>query len=65
LDLLAFFLSQHAAVHARAVSGRTFPAQLVFDGLSDHQMRLRPGEGLNSLVWLLWHMARTEDVAIT
>src|SRR5262249_11835725 len=27
-------------------------------------MRLRPSEGLNSLVWLLWHMARTEDVAI-
>jgi DinB family protein len=64
VDLLAFFLSQHAAVHAREVSGRAFPAQLVFDGLSDHQIRLRPGEGLNSLVWLLWHMARTEDVAI-
>src|SRR5262245_19022298 len=27
-------------------------------------MRLRPGDGLNSLVWRLWHMARTEDVAI-
>jgi hypothetical protein len=64
VDLLAFFLSQHAAVHASEVSGRAFPAQSVFDGLSDDQMRLRPGEGLNSLVWLLWHMARTEDVAI-
>jgi len=64
VDLLAFFLSQHAAVHAREVSGRAFPAQLVFDDLSPDQMRIRPGEGLNSLVWLLWHMARTEDVAI-
>jgi hypothetical protein len=27
-------------------------------------MRERPGRGLNSLVWLLWHMARTEDVAV-
>jgi DinB superfamily len=27
-------------------------------------MRLRPGEGVNSIVWLLWHMARTEDVAV-
>src|SRR5262249_38784873 len=53
-----------AAVHAREVSGRAFPAQVVFDELSDDQMRLRPSEGLNSLVWLLWHMARTEDVAI-
>src|SRR5262245_20825656 len=27
-------------------------------------MRVRPGKGLNSLVWLLWHMARTEDAAV-
>src|SRR5262249_60875424 len=27
-------------------------------------MRVRPGRGLNSLVWLLWHMARTEDAAV-
>ncbi len=27
-------------------------------------MRLRPGPRLNSLVWLLWHMARTEDAAV-
>jgi hypothetical protein len=64
VDLLAFFLSQHAAVHALEVSGRAFPAQRAFDDLSADQMRIRPGEGLNSLVWLLWHMARTEDVAI-
>jgi hypothetical protein len=64
MDLLAFFLSQHAAVHARDVSGRVFPAQRVFGELSEDQLRTRPGKGLNSLVWLLWHMARTEDVAV-
>ena len=64
MDLVGFFLSQHAAVHAADVSGRSFPAQRVFDGLNDDQMRVRPGTGLNSLVWLLWHMARTEDVAV-
>ena len=64
MDLLTFFLSQHAAVHAREVSGRDFPAQRVFGELDDDQMRLRPGPGLNSLVWLLWHMARTEDAAV-
>jgi hypothetical protein len=36
----------------------------VFGDPSDEQMRIRPGKGLNSLVWLLWHMARTEDVAV-
>lgn len=64
MDLLSFFLEQHAAVHAREVSGHAHPAQRVFDGLTDDQMRLRPGPGLNSLVWLLWHMARTEDAAV-
>lgn len=64
MDLVSFFLSQHAAVHAQDVSGRAFAAQRVFSEPSDVQMRLRPGTGLNSLVWLLWHMARTEDVAV-
>jgi hypothetical protein len=64
MDLLAFFLSQHAGVHAKDVSGRAFLFQRVFDELSDEQMRVRPGQGLNSCVWLLWHMARTEDVAV-
>jgi hypothetical protein len=64
MDLVSFFLSQHAAVHAQDVSGRAFAAQRVFIEPSDVQMRLRPGNGLNSLVWLLWHTARTEDVAV-
>jgi hypothetical protein len=64
MDLVSFFLSQHAAVHAQDVSGRGFAAQRVFSEPSDVQMRLRPGNGLNSLVWLLWHTARTEDVAV-
>ena len=64
MDLVAFFLSQHAGVHAIDVSGRAFGTQRIFSELSDDQMRKRPGKGLNSLVWLLWHMARTEDVAV-
>jgi hypothetical protein len=64
VDLLTFFLNQHAAVHASDVSGRVFAAQRIFSEASDDQMRIRPGKGLNSLVWLLWHMARTEDAAV-
>ena len=64
MDLVDFFLRQHAAVHASDVSGRVFPAQRVFGEPSDDQMRMRPGQGLNSLVWILWHMARTEDAAV-
>jgi hypothetical protein len=64
VDLVTFFLRQHAATHARDVSGDMFPAQRVFAELTNDQMRIRPGSGLNSLVWLLWHMARTEDAAV-
>jgi len=64
MDLLTFFLKQHAAVHASDVSGHVFPGQRVFGELSDDQMRMRPGKGLNSLLWILWHMARTEDAAV-
>jgi hypothetical protein len=35
----------------------------VCDGLSVEQMLERP-EGMNSVAWLVWHMARCEDVAI-
>lgn len=64
VDLVTFFLRQHAAVHASDVSGHVFPIQRIFGELSDDQMRMRPGPRLNSLVWLLWHMARTEDAAV-
>lgn len=36
---------------------------LLMDGLSDDKARTRPRD-LNSIAWLLWHMARTEDVAM-
>jgi len=63
MDLLTFFLKQHAAVHAREVGGGPSLVERVFE-LDDDQMRMRPAPGLNSLVWLLWHMARTEDAAV-
>jgi hypothetical protein len=63
MDLIRFFLDLHAETHAGDVSGRAAPERWL-GGLSDDQMRRRPGEGLNSIVWLLWHMARTEDVAV-
>jgi hypothetical protein len=64
VDLVSFFLLEHAAVHARDVSGQANPGPRIFEEASDEQMRARPGPALNSLVWLLWHMARTEDAAV-
>ncbi len=33
----------------------------ILDALSDAQARTRPDPALNSPVWLVWHLARTED----
>src|SRR5437867_848132 len=55
MDAVGFFLAQH--------TNESF-SDRVFGGLTDAQMRRRPAKGLNSLVWLLWHMARVEDVAV-
>ncbi len=65
MDLVPFFFLHHASLHSRDVGGRPSLADRVFGGLTDDQMRARPGKGLNSLVWLLWHMARVEDVAVS
>jgi hypothetical protein len=59
-----FFLALHAATHAGDVSAGASGSERWLGGLADDQMRLRPRGGLNSIVWLLWHMARTEDVAV-
>jgi hypothetical protein len=65
MDLLRFFLRCHAATHDSEVSdGRSPGVDAWLGGLSDAQMRVRPASGLNSIVWLLWHMARVEDVAV-
>ena len=32
--------------------------------LSDEQMRTPPCPGVNTLTWLVWHMARVEDIGL-
>ena len=64
MDPLSFFSLQHGRVHSAKVSSVPSIADQVFGGLTDPQMRTRPGTGLNSVVWLLWHMARVEDVGV-
>lgn len=65
MDLSEFFFRLHATVHTSDVyEGRTPTVERWLGGLSDDQMRARPGKGLNSIVWLLWHTARTEDAAV-
>jgi hypothetical protein len=53
-----YFLPYHDVMHVR------WKAQLV-EGLTDEQIRSKPHPAINSIAWLLWHMARTEDVGIS
>jgi hypothetical protein len=65
MDARDLFLEQHAAVHSAAVGGnKASAAERTFGGLTDEQMRVRPREDLNSVAWLMWHIARAEDVFV-
>src|SRR5438552_10354111 len=65
MDAKDLFLAQHAAVQSVAVGGNpASAAERAFAGLSDEQMRVRPREDLNSIAWLMWHIARAEDILV-
>ena len=65
MDARDLFLDQHAAVHSAAVAGNKMSAaERAFAGLTEAQMRVRPREDLNSLAWLMWHIARAEDIIV-
>lgn len=65
MTLVEFFCRQHATVHAAEVyPGQSPSIERWLGGLSETQLRRRPGTGVNSIAWLLWHMARVEDVAV-
>src|SRR5215468_6890375 len=65
MDAKDLFLSQNAAVQSVAVGGNPVSAaERAFGGLSDAQMRVRPREDLNSLAWIMWHIARAEDIFV-
>ncbi|HTY78506.1 MAG TPA: DinB family protein [Candidatus Bathyarchaeia archaeon] len=63
MDARDLLLEEHSAVHSAAVGGnKASLAERTFAGLTDDQMRLRPREDLNSLAWVMWHIARAEDI---
>lgn len=64
MDARRLFLADHAMVHSAAVApaeGLNIPD--LSNQLPDELLRTAP-PGLNSIAWLLWHMARTEDIAV-
>ncbi len=65
-EAMRLFLLQHAMIHSAAMSGSdawSFEDE-VFDGLIDAQLRALPAGVTNSIAWLIWHIARIEDVTM-
>jgi hypothetical protein len=65
MNVCDLFLDQHSVMHSAAVAGnKASTAERAFGGLTDAQMRMRPREDLNSLAWIMWHIARAEDIIV-
>jgi DinB superfamily len=65
MDVKSLFLDQHSVVHSAAVAGNKASAvERALGGVSDDQLRVRPREDLNSIAWILWHIARAEDIIL-
>jgi hypothetical protein len=63
---IKLFLSQHAALHA-AQMARTEPWSFedwVMNDVNEEGIRTIPPGGNHSVAWLIWHIARIEDVAM-
>jgi hypothetical protein len=56
MDAAQFFLLRYEPVHGMMTD------RLVAE-LTDAQLRARP-QGQNSIAWLLWHVARAEDIGV-
>jgi hypothetical protein len=63
---IRLFLRQHSSLHAPEISQAglwSYESELL-EGLSDEQIRRIPRDGEHSVAWILWHIARIEDVAM-
>jgi hypothetical protein len=60
------FLAQHAFVHSSKVSENPFPtySDKALSGLSEADLRAIPPGCEHSIAWILWHIARIEDVTM-
>lgn len=65
MDAVEVVLEQHAHTHAAVMAGLAEGTAVdrLLDELTDDELRRRPFPRANSIVWLLWHLARSEDLA--
>jgi len=63
---IALFLRQHAMVHQADMSQMGLPsfADEVWQRATEFMLRCVPPEFEHSIVWLIWHIARIEDMTM-
>ena len=66
VDARELYLFEHAHGHGSSVAPSEIVnlENLLYDGVPEIVYRDCPDEHANSMVWLLWHCARSEDVGI-
>ena len=66
VDANELYLFEHAHVHSAAVAASEIRnlENLLYDDVPEAVCRACPDEHANSMIWLLWHTARSEDVGI-
>lgn len=57
MNAARLFLERHRPLHEELIP-------LLLEPLSDEDLRVRPGPGMNPIGWILWHAARAEDVGL-
>lgn len=64
--VIGLFLRQHAMVHDGEMSNSGLPsfADEVWQDASEADIRCVPPKGEHSIAWLVWHIARIEDMTM-
>ena len=63
---IQLFLSQHALLHASAMSQLGFSTfeDEIWQGLTDQAARCIPPKAEHSIAWVFWHLTRIEDITM-
>lgn len=56
MNACQLFLIRHAPVHSEMIN--------IIDKVTDAEARCSPAKDINTIAWLLWHVARGEDIAV-
>jgi hypothetical protein len=65
-EAIKLFMDQHAMLHSAKVAETDLWSfeDAVLDDMPEEQFRRVPPKGEHSVVWLVWHMARCEDITM-